>query len=513
MTLRSMDYAELAKDSYNDRALEKNFYIDGVQYKAIAHMDRPSGYQGTAYQRIDTGEIVIASRGTEFNREPLRDGVIADGGMVFTGYNSQANDALEFAGQVVAMAKDREPQYGHPLDVTVTGHSLGGTLAEITAYRLGLHGETFNAYGAAGLMYGIPEGGSQVIDHVRATDFVSAASRHFGEVRVYATQEDIDQLTKAGYRDDSGPLSLRNPIKGISFDAHRITNFAPDNQEHGASIMNAEDAARYRAHHGMIDRYRDDIMLARTGLSASWELPKAIAHTVEDFGRTAGERIAKTYEIVRDVANEQIHQVAEKARETVHTIGHTLEEAGKTVSEKFSQGAQAIEHAAESFGDKASHALDVLRHPGSWFEHTTDPKAPPVRLDNTTHPDHGMYRQALGAVHRLDEQHQRSPDQRSDNLAAALVVAARRDGLEQIHQATLSDDKSRTYAIQGEPSSPFRRYAEVSTQEAVNTSIDKSSVAWDQVVAQKQQTLINEQVANQELNQPAQQRSGPAPSV
>lgn len=480
MTLRSMDYAELAKDAYNDRALEQSFYIDSVQYKAIARVDRPSGYQGTAYQRIDTGEIFIASRGTEFGREPLRDGVIADGGMVFTGYNSQADDAMDFAKQVVAMAKDREPQYGHSLDVTVTGHSLGGTLAEITAYRLGLHGETFNAYGAAGLLYDIPEGGSQVIDHVRATDFVSAASRHFGEVRVYATQEDIDQLTKAGYRDDGGPLSLRNPIKGISFDAHRITNFAPDNQEHGASIMNAEDAARYRAHHGMIDRYRDDIMLARTGLSVSWELPKAIVHTAEDFGRTAGERIAKTYEIVREVANEHIHQVAEKVRETVHTIEHTLEEVGKAVSEKISQGAQAIEHAAESLKDKASHALDVLRHPGSWFEQAPDPKATPVRLDNTIHPDHGMYRQALGAVHRLDQQHQRAPDQQSDNLAASLVVAARRGGMEQIHQAALSEGKSRAYAIQGEPQSPFRRHAEVSTQEAVNTSVDQSSRAWAQ---------------------------------
>ncbi|SFR90215.1 Lipase (class 3) [Dyella sp. OK004] len=480
MTLRSMDYAELAKDAYNDRALEQNFYIDSVQYKAIAHVDRPSGYQGTAYQRIDTGEIVIASRGTEFGREPLRDGVIADGGMVFTGYNSQADDAMDFAKQVTAMAKDREPQYGHPLDVTVTGHSLGGTLAEITAYRLGLHGETFNAYGAAGLLYDIPEGGSQVIDHVRATDFVSAASRHFGEVRVYATQEDIDQLTKAGYRDDGGPLSLRNPIKGISFDAHRITNFAPDNQEHGASIMNAEDAARYRAHHGMIDRYRDDIMLARTGLSVSWELPKAIVHTAEDFGRTAGERIAKTYEIVREVANEHIHQVAEKVKETVHRVEQTLEEAGKAVGEKISEGAHAIEHAAESLRDRASHALDVLRHPGSWFEHAPDPKTPPARLDSTTHPDHSMYRQVLGAVHHLDAQHRRAPDQLSDNLAATLVVAARRHGMEQIDLISLSDDRSSAYAIQGDPQSPFRRIAEVSTQQAVNTSVEQSSLAWVQ---------------------------------
>ena len=92
MTLRDTDYALLAQDAYSDRGIEKNFYLDGVQYKAIAHADRPSGYQGTAYQRIDTGEIVIAHRGTEFGRQPIRDGLIADGGMVLAGYNSQVKE-------------------------------------------------------------------------------------------------------------------------------------------------------------------------------------------------------------------------------------------------------------------------------------------------------------------------------------------------------------------------------------------------------------------------------------
>ena len=496
MTLRSIDYAELAKDAYTDRELEKNFYIDGVQYKAIAHVDKASGYQGTAYQRIDTGEIVIASRGTEFGREPLRDGVLADGGMVFTGYNSQADDALAFADQVVAMAKDREPQYGHPLDVTVTGHSLGGTLAEITAYRYHLHGETFNAYGAAGLLYGIPEGGTQVIDHVRATDFVSAASKHFGEVRVYATQEDIEQLAKAGYRDDGGSLSLRNPIKGVSFDAHRITNFAPDNQQHGASVMTPEDAARYRAHKGMIDRYREDILDVRTGLSVGWELPRAIAHTAEDFARTAGERIARTYEIVRDAAEQRIHGIAETVRETVQNVG-----------EKISEGVHAVEHAAESLRDKASHAWDVLRHPGSWFEHAPAAGTPPPRLDSTEHPDHAIFRQAQSAVRQLDAQHQRMPDQRSDNLAAALVVGARRAGLEQIDQAVLSEDKSRTYAVQGDPQSPSRRFAEVPTQSAANTSVEQSSAAWAEVARQAQERHASLQ---QSSPPPAQVVHGPA---
>ena len=35
--------------------------------------------------------------------------------------------------------------------VTVTGHSLGGTLTEITAHHFDLRGETFDSFGAASL--------------------------------------------------------------------------------------------------------------------------------------------------------------------------------------------------------------------------------------------------------------------------------------------------------------------------------------------------------------------------
>jgi hypothetical protein len=51
-----------------------------------------------------------------------------------------------------------------------------------------------NAYGAASLGYRIPEGGDRVLNHVMAADVVSAASPHYGQVRVYATPREIAQL-------------------------------------------------------------------------------------------------------------------------------------------------------------------------------------------------------------------------------------------------------------------------------------------------------------------------------
>ena len=66
-----------------------------MTYKVVAYADKRSGYQGAIYQRVDTGEIVVAYRGTEFDRELIKDGVLADGGMVAKRTNSQMADALE----------------------------------------------------------------------------------------------------------------------------------------------------------------------------------------------------------------------------------------------------------------------------------------------------------------------------------------------------------------------------------------------------------------------------------
>lgn len=331
MTLRSTDYALLSQDAYNDPTFDKHTILDGIEYQAIDSMNNPrTGFQATAYERVDTGEVIIAYRGTEFGREPIQDGGV-DAGMVLTGINAQTSDSEAFTKRVLAAAAEKAETYGTPLNVTVTGHSLGGTLAEINASRFGLRGETFNAYGAAGLNQDIPSGGNQVIDHVRAGDVVSAASAHFGEVRVYATEKDIETLSHAGYRDDSTVLSPRNPIKAIDFDAHAIDNFTPVNPRLGHSIMDGESQARYRAHEGMIDRYRNDVRDIRMGLSVAWEIPKAIGElkdAVEEKAQGAWNTLTHPgswFEddkpsVTLDHATHPDHPLFKQAREAVHEL-------------------------------------------------------------------------------------------------------------------------------------------------------------------------------------------------
>ena len=192
MSPRSTDYALLSQDVYHDTAIDKMVTLDGIRYRVMDAANDPiTGFQAQAYVREDVQpqQVIVAFRGTEFDRQPVRDGGV-DAGMVLTGINLQTADALLFTKRVMEKAKQDAADTGRaPPDITVTGHSLGGTLAEISAAQYGLKGETFNAYGAAGLRQGIPEGGNQVIDHFRAAHLVTAASAPFRseELRVGTT--------------------------------------------------------------------------------------------------------------------------------------------------------------------------------------------------------------------------------------------------------------------------------------------------------------------------------------
>ncbi|WCE05960.1 XVIPCD domain-containing protein [Pseudoxanthomonas sp. JBR18] len=297
MTVSTEARAVLAADAYEFHPRDKweeGVDADGVKYVIVNQVSRPSGYQGTLYKNIDTGELVVAHRGTEFDRQLVKDGVLADGGMVLAGVNSQAEDAKAFTESAMR-EYERLGRHGYETSPPiVVGHSLGGTLAQITAYEYGLKGETFDAYGAAGLTLHIPEGGQDVINHVRATDFVSAASAHYGDVRTYATEQDIAALKEHGYANDHRVLTdLRNPFGvafGVGIAAHYSGNFLPHNPEGGGSIINADDAARYAEYQPMVDKYRNDIHLVHQGLA----LPRNVVHGIGDVfghGREASQPV------------------------------------------------------------------------------------------------------------------------------------------------------------------------------------------------------------------------------
>lgn len=164
----------------------------------------------------------------------------------------------------------------------------------------------------------------------------------------------------------------------------------------------------------------------------------------------------------------------------------------------------------------ASHFHDTR----DTFQYVADPqKQGPTRLDDPSHPDHGMFQQARGHVQALDRQLGRTPDQHTDNIASAVTVSARADGLSRIDQVALSQDGSKLFAVQTPPGSRdhfFDKVTSVPTA-AANTSMEQSAAQWPQAMDKYQQ---HEQAqghaqaqAQQQSQAQAQQPSGPVQQI
>ncbi|QQQ00955.1 XVIPCD domain-containing protein [Lysobacter enzymogenes] len=442
MSMTTQQYANLAQDAYRSPDMSsldsRRTVIDGVEYTIRAHVSKESGYQGTIYQRNDTKEIIVAHRGSEFDTQPFKDGVFADGGMVARRVNAQAADALEFTRSAIEMAQTSRDARGMEPQVTVTGHSLGGCLAQITAAKLNLNGETFNPYGAVSLGMRIPEGGSNVVNHVMAGDVVSAASKHFGKVQMYAEPVELNVLKASGYEDSGSQWDIRNPGKAAvtGGDSHRMHHFldVDGNGQSDRSILSqpqARDLAE--KHRPMIDKYRGDIENMRAGVS----IGVAVANGAQGI---AGE------------------------------IGRHLPE--KTES-PFKDASGALPHRSDS--------------------PNTDPRTP-------YHPDNPMYLQIRDGIGALHGHEGRPFDETAERTTASLLVASKANGLNRVDhvipgQATQNDQK--LFAVQGDLLDPTHRRAQVSVAQAAQTPVDESFRKLESVDHQLARAPVQDQAQEQ----------------
>ncbi|MDQ7995297.1 MAG: XVIPCD domain-containing protein [Luteibacter sp.] len=465
MNPSTSDYAFLANNVYSTGPMERTI-TNGDRTFSIEDtaMDGATGFFATAYRDVDTGQVVIAYRGTD---DPL-DGIV-DITMASSRLDIQQLESELFTRDVLARAARDAKAAGKQPDVTLTGHSLGGALAELNAAKFGLRGETFNAYGAAGLIGDAPEGGTQVINHVRAGDPVSAANRHFGEVRVYATADDISTLQRAGYGREN--TTLGDTVSAIARKSHSMSNFVP--REGETALIGPEGEARYRANSGMIDRYRSDVLRARETYTHALENPAIV-------GPSLAVHAAALYanRVERD-----LHELADRSAPAARAAGQGAIEASRAIDAAASHVAAASVHGARAFymipesvarsvwgSDTGSAELDRLLHP--------------PRLTDASHPDHAMYTDALKRVHAIDASTGRKPDHMSENLAGALTAEARLHGLSRIDHVVMNDDFSRTFAVQGDMNSPFKKMVEVPTETGISTSIDRSTAVLQSVAAQ-----------------------------
>ncbi|MGJ9421856.1 hypothetical protein [Aeromicrobium sp. CF3.5] len=116
--------------------------VDGKEippgWKMVQEYPGTDGFSATVFRNPQTGEVVIAYRGT--NPEELGD--IRDDSLNAGGFSTlQGRQALDLAEQI---ANDK--QFAGD-DISYTGHSLGGSLASTASIDTGRPATTFNAAG------------------------------------------------------------------------------------------------------------------------------------------------------------------------------------------------------------------------------------------------------------------------------------------------------------------------------------------------------------------------------
>lgn len=117
-------------------------------------------------------------------------------------------------------------------------------------------------------------------------------------------------------------------------------------------------------------------------------------------------------------------------------------------------------------------------------------------LTDPANPGNNLFRQAQTLMQELDAQHRRPSDQRTDNGAAALAVAAQQAGMTRIDLLEPHGDKF--YAVQGIPGATSSKVAVAGIAQAMDTPLSQSSQAFHTAAAQQQQPSPQPELAQQQ---------------
>lgn len=164
----------------------------------------------------------------------------------------------------------------------------------------------------------------------------------------------------------------------------------------------------------------------------------------------------------------------------LNSLGYT-DAQGQPLAVDGAYGA-ATRHAVEAFQHDHQLSVDGIVGPRTQeaIEQAMEPAAKSSRvpsvapMNDPASADFLLYQQSLAGVSRIDADMGRATDPFSRNLAATLAAEAKAQGLTRIDAVVISEDGARTFAVQNDQG--IRRYADVTTAQAVKIPIEESSV-------------------------------------
>jgi peptidoglycan hydrolase-like protein with peptidoglycan-binding domain len=174
----------------------------------------------------------------------------------------------------------------------------------------------------------------------------------------------------------------------------------------------------------------------------------------------------------------------------------------------------AEEPGSSGIGRGASAVYDAVR-----FKGASNSSESILRLNDSRHPDHEFFQHVRGHVVELDKTLGRAPDHYTDNIASALAVQARADGMDRIDQIALSKDGSALWARQTPPGRTdhiFDLQTKVPTADAT-TPLDQTAAKWpdamEQFRAYEQEQVLIQQRSQERAQAESQSRTVSGPSM
>ncbi|UPG87488.1 hypothetical protein L2Y94_09090 [Luteibacter aegosomatis] len=217
----STQYAFLSQKIYDPLTVDEYVSSDVRHYKVV-YTSPPSSvnYKGAVFLDEENSQLIVANKGTEASN--IHD-IIADMSMGMGAAPTQWPEAARTMRWALDYAERNQISTSN---ISITGHSLGGALAQLQASMpesAGVHAETFNAYGAMRLAHDP----SIHVDPASAQDRITNHRMYHDPVSALATMigRSVDYMDLADYqRHQQGELATLVEPNAV-MNAHGISNF------------------------------------------------------------------------------------------------------------------------------------------------------------------------------------------------------------------------------------------------------------------------------------------------